>query len=29
MAQLNSYDQNIDLSAIKDYCRERGRVQTY
>lgn len=25
--QFNSYDQNIDLSAIKDYCRKHGRVR--
>lgn len=29
MAQFNSYDQSIDLSAIKDYCREHGRVRYY
>ncbi len=28
-SQFNSYDQSIDLSAIKDYCREHGRVQHY
>lgn len=27
--QFNSYDQSIDLSAIKDYCREHGRVRHY
>lgn len=29
MAQFNSYDQSIDLSAIKDYCRKHGRVRQY
>lgn len=28
-SQFNLYDQNIDLSAIKDYCQERGRVRDY
>jgi len=28
-SQFNSYDQSIDLSAIKDYCREHGRVRHY
>lgn len=29
MAQFNSYDQSIDFSAIKDYCREHGRAAHY
>lgn len=29
MAQFNSYDQSIDFSAIKDYCREHGRIAHY
>lgn len=29
MAQFNSYDQSIDFSAIKDYCRENGRAAHY
>lgn len=29
MAQFNSYDQIIDLSAIKNYCRENGRAAHY
>lgn len=29
MAQFNLYDQSIDLSAIKDYCREHGSVRHY
>lgn len=28
-SQFNSYDQHIDLSAIKDCCREHGRVRHY
>lgn len=27
--QFNSYDQRIDLSAIKDYCQEHGRIRHY
>lgn len=27
--QFNQYDQRVDLSAIKDYCREHGRVRHY
>ena len=29
MGQFNSYDQSIDFSAIKDYCREHGRAAHY
>lgn len=29
MAQFNQYDSLIDLSAIKDYCRENGRLCRY
>lgn len=29
MGQFNSYDQSIDFSAIKDYCREHGRTAHY
>ncbi len=29
MAQFNIYDSMIDLSAIKDYCREKGRLCHY
>ncbi len=29
MAQFNKYDSLIDLSAIKDYCRENGRLCRY
>ena len=29
MQKFNVYDQNIDLSAIKDYCRKHGRVRHY
>lgn len=29
MAQFNIYDSIIDLSAIKDYCREKGRLCHY
>lgn len=29
MAQFNIYDSIIDLSAIKDYCRENGRLCHY
>lgn len=29
MAQFNQYDSIIDLSAIKDYCREKGRLCHY
>lgn len=29
MAQFNKYDGIIDLSAIKDFCREKGRLCRY
>lgn len=29
MSGFNSYDSKIDLSAIKDYCREKGRLCQY
>lgn len=29
MAQFNRYDSLIDLSAIKDYCRDKGRLCHY
>ncbi|MDE6860767.1 MAG: Crp/Fnr family transcriptional regulator [Duncaniella sp.] len=29
MAQFNQYDSLVDLSAIKDYCRENGRSCHY
>lgn len=29
MARFNIYDSIIDLSAIKDYCREKGRLCHY
>ncbi len=29
MAQFNIYDSVIDLSAIKDYCREKGHLCHY
>lgn len=29
MAQFNQYDSLIDLTAIKDYCHENGRVVHY
>ena len=29
MAQFNQYDSIIDLSAIKDYCRDKGRLCHY
>ena len=29
MAQFNHYDSIIDLSAIKDYCRDKGRLCHY
>ncbi len=29
MAQFNKYDSLIDLSTIKDYCRENGRLCRY
>lgn len=29
MAQFNQYDSLIDLTAIKDYCRENGRIVHY
>ena len=28
-SRFNSYDCHVDLSAIKDYCRENGRVRQY
>lgn len=29
MAQFNQYDSLIDLTAIKDYCHENGRIVHY
>lgn len=29
MAQFNQYDSLIDLSAIKNYCREKGSLRLY
>ncbi len=29
MAQFNSYDQSVDFSAIKVFCRENGRAVHY
>lgn len=29
MSQFNIYDQKIDLSAIKEFCRENGRAVHY
>ncbi len=29
MVQFNQYDSQIDLSAVKDYCREKGRLCHY
>lgn len=29
MAQFNQYDSLIDLSVIKEFCRENGRIVYY